>query len=354
MRPGILFITRNYPPKVGGLEKYSFNLIETFATHTTTHKTTLSKSKKHLLWFLPYSLFKALFIIRKFSVSHVHLCDGLLAPVGLILKRLTRAKVTATIHGLDITYGNLLYQKVIPWCIERLDRIVCVSRSTRDEVLKRTRISPGNCAVIPNGVNPDAMFLPQSKRALNRRFTVLTKLSLSNRKILFTLGHLVRRKGVAWFVAHVMPGLPDEYVYVIAGEGPERRSIEKVIACHHLEKRVFLLGEVTNEIRNILYNLADIFVMPNITVPNDVEGFGIVIIEAGSCGLPVVATNIQGLKDAVIDGKTGFLIQERNVAGFIERIQSMELKKGEVRSIVGEIFGWPEISSQYRDIIFSV
>ncbi len=295
----ILFITRNYPPKVGGLEKYSFNLIEAFSSSLRTHKITLAKSKKHLFWFFPYSLVKALYVIRKFSVSHVHLCDGMLAPVGLLLKGFTGKPVTVTVHGLDITYRNPLYQRVIPSCVKMMDRIVCVSHSTRDELLKRTHVVPENCIVIPNGIIADEMVLSQPKSELLERFETLTRLSLPNRKILFTLGHLVRRKGVAWFVENVVLRLPEKYVYLVAGDGPEKDRIEKIILQHHLEKRVFLLGEISNEIRNILYNIADIFVMPNITVPNDVEGFGIVALEAGSCGLPVVATNIQGIRDAV-------------------------------------------------------
>jgi glycosyltransferase involved in cell wall biosynthesis len=349
----ILFITRNYPPKVGGLENYSFNLIKTFASSMTTHKITLSKSKNHLLWFLPYSLFKALLIIRKFSVSNVHLCDGLLAPVGLLLKSLTGKAVTITVTGLDITYGNSLYQKIIPWSIEKLDRIVCISQSTRQELLKRACILPDNCVVIPVGIILDEMYLPQKKPELLRELEALTHLTLSNRKILFTLGRLVRRKGVAWYVGHVMPKLPEEYVYVVAGDGPERDRIEKLIRRHQLEKRVFILGEISSETRNLIYNLADIFLMPNITVPNDVEGFGIVAIEAGSCGLPVVAANIQGIRDAVIDGKTGFLIGEGDVEGFLERIQKMPLGKEDVRVAVNETFAWSKIYGDYRRFLFS-
>ena len=105
MTPRTLFITRNYPPKVGGLEEYSYSLIREFASHNIIYKITLSKSKKHLLWFFPCSFFKALYVIRRHSVQHVHLCDGLLAPVGLLLKGLTGATVTVTVHGLDITYS---------------------------------------------------------------------------------------------------------------------------------------------------------------------------------------------------------------------------------------------------------
>ncbi len=353
MRSGILFITRNYPPKVGGLEEYSYHLIREFESRVTTFKITLSKSKKHLVWFLPYSFFKALYLIRKFSVSHVHLCDGMLAPVGRLLKGLTGTTVTATVHGLDITYRNPFYQKVIPLCIESLDRIVCVSRSTRDALLKRAHIFPENCVVIPNGVNPDEMFSYRSKAELLRECEALRQLSLPNRKILFTLGRLVKRKGVAWFVEQVMPKLPEEYVYLVAGAGPEKDPIKEIIRRYQLEKRVFLMGAVSNEIRQMFYNLADIFIMSNITVPGDVEGFGIVAIEAGSCGLPVVATDIQGIRDAVIDKKTGFLIREGDVEGFVEKITGMNLKKDSVRKAVLSKFNWKRISEEYREFLFS-
>ena len=349
----ILFITRNYPPKVGGLETYSFNLIEAFISRMKTCKITLSKSKKHLIWFFPKSLFEALFVIRKFSVSHVHLCDGSLAPLGLILKSLSDVKTSITIHGLDITFSNFVYQKLIPRSVEKMDRIVCVSRATREEVKKRVSLSSQSCAVIPNGIIPDEMFLKSPKLELQKRFESATGLKLTRQKKLFTIGHLVKRKGVAWFVANVMPKLPSDYSYLVAGEGPERVAIECAVATHRLEKRVFLLGEISDELRNVLYNLSDIFVMPNITVPSDVEGFGIVALEAGSCGLPVVATNIQGLRDAVIEGKTGFLITEGYVQGFVERIKNMSLKKENVRICLNETFAWSRIFRDYRNFLFS-
>ena len=346
----ILFITRNYPPKVGGLEEYSYNLIKEFETHEITFKITLSKSKKHLLWFFPYSFFKALYVIRKYSVQHVHLCDGLLSPVGLLLKGLTGATVTATVHGLDITYEHPAYQKFIPRCIEKLDRIVCVSCSTRDEVLERTRLLPHDCIVIPNGIRPNGMYLSQPKKELRREFENLTGFSLSNRKILLTIGHLVKRKGVGWFIKKVMPSLREEYLYLVAGDGPEKDGIKQAMKQYYLEKDVVLLGEATGQVRNILYNVSDIFIMPNITIPNDVEGFGIVAIEAGSCGLPVVASNIQGMKDAVIDGKTGFLIREGDAEGFISKMTGMNLDRDEIRKIVNSTFDWAKIYKQYHDV----
>ena len=351
MAQGILFITRNYPPKVGGLEIYSYNLINEFEANKITFKITLSRSIKHLIWFFPYSFFKALYLIRKHSVQHVHLCDGLLSPVGVLLKFLTNAKVTVTIHGLDITYDNPFYQMFIPWCITKLDGVVCVSHSTRDECVRRVVPCP-NRTVIPNGIRPDQLYLQQAKNELRRKLESLVGISIKNKKILFTIGHLVKRKGVAWFVKNVMLRLEDSCLYVVAGEGPERRTIQNIVDQYGLQGRVLLLGEISNEDRKLFYNASNIFIMPNITVPGDVEGFGIVTLEAGSCGLPVVASDIQGLRDAVIDGKTGYLVGEGDVEGFVSRITDMNLKKDQIRKIVNSTFDWARIYKDYRTFLF--
>ena len=349
MKSRILFITRNYPPKVGGLEAYSYNLIKEFETHESTHKIALSKSIKHIIWFFPYSFFKALYLIRKHSVQHVHLCDGLLSSVGLLLKLLAGTKITVTIHGLDITYSHPFYQMLIPWCITKLDGVVCVSRSTRDECIHHG-IPPSNCTVIPNGIRPNQLYLQQPKNELRRKLENLIGLSLDNKRVLFTIGHLVKRKGVAWFVANVIPRLEDSYLYVVAGEGAERITIQEIVDRYNLKDRVLLLGEVSDGNRNILYNASDILVMSNVTVPGDVEGFGIVALEAGSCGLPVVASNIQGLRDAVINGKTGYLVEEGDADGFVSRITGMNLDKDQIREIVSSTFDWAKIYKRYRDV----
>ena len=352
MKIRILFITRNYPPKVGGLEEYSYNLIREFEFRETTFKITLSRPIKHLIWFFPYSFFRALYLIRKYSVQSVHLCDGLLSPVGLLLKLLTDVKVTVTIHGLDITYDNSFYQMFIPWCITKLDGVVCVSRSTRDECVRRIIPCP-NCTVIPNGIRPNQLYLQQSKNELHHKLENLIGISLDNKKVLFTIGHLVKRKGVAWFVENVMPRLEDSYLYLVAGEGPERVTIQEIVDRYSLQGRVLLLGEISDEDRKLAYNASDIFIMPNITVSGDVEGFGIVALESGSCGLPVVASNIQGLRDAVINGKTGYLVEEGDAEGFVSRITDMDLDKDQIREIVNSTFDWAKIYKDYRSFLFS-
>ncbi len=350
MRLKILFISRNYPPRIGGLEAFSYNLIKEFEAHEITHKITLGKSYIHLFWFLPFALFKGFYLTKKHDIFLIHLCDGFLAPIGILLKLLTDARISITIHGLDITYDHRLYQLIVPWCVARLDKVICVSRFTQAECIRRG-IPHHRCTVIPNGVRPDELYLNRFKNDLRRKLAKAAGISLQDKTVLVTVGRLVLRKGIAWFVETVMPRLRESFYYLIAGDGPEYRRIQRLVENKNLRDRVFLLGRVSEETKKIIYNAADIFVMPNLTVPNDVEGFGIAAIEAGSCGLPVIASDIQGLQDAVFDGVTGYLIGECDAEGLIQKIEQMDLKREDVRSAVVSGFDWKRVYKSYRNAL---
>ena len=95
--------------------------------------------------------------------------------------------------------------------------------------------------------------------------------------------------------------------------------------------------------------------MPNIKVPGDMEGFGIVVLEAGSYGLPVIASNIEGIKDAVIDGKTGFLVGAGNAKEYIKKMNELfslpssriiNLREGIIKQ-VNLNYGWDSIIAKY-------
>jgi len=350
MKLKALFITRNYPPKLGGLEVYSYNLIKEFETHDITYKIVSAKSNIHLAWFLPYCFFKALSTTWKHGIRSIHLCDALLAPIGILLKLLTRAKISISVHGLDITYRNSFYQLIVPWCVAGLDKVICVSRSTRDECVHR-RIPSHKCAIIPNGIRPNEVQLPYSSDDLSRRLEKIVGVSLRNKIILVSIGRLVKRKGIAWFVENVMPRLNMSYHYFIVGDGPEYENIQELLEDGNLQNRVLMFGKASDDERNLFYNASDIFVMPNITVPGDLEGFGIAAIEAGSCGLPVIASNIQGLRDAVLDGQTGYLVEESDIEGYLAKIKEMNLNKENVRSIVNARFDWAQIYKRYYEVL---
>ena len=236
---------------------------------------------------------------------------------------------------------------LIPCCVARLDKIISVSRATRNEC-KRRKIPVQKCVVIPNGIRPNEFNLPDFNGSLRSQLESKTGSVIRDRKILVSVGRLVKRKGVSWFIDCVMPRLDSSYIYIVAGEGPELYQIQQLVLRRKVENRVLLLGRVSNATHKLLYNASDIFIMPNTTVANDIEGFGITIIEAGSCGLPVIASNLQGIKDAVIDGKTGFLVDEGDIDGFLGRIRSMNLNKEDIRSYVNAKFNWATIYRRYQ------
>jgi glycosyltransferase involved in cell wall biosynthesis len=92
--------------------------------------------------------------------------------------------------------------------------------------------------------------------------------------------------------------------------------------------------------------------MPNIERRDDVEGFGIAAIEAGSCGLPVVASDLQGLRDAVLHGRTGYLVEAGDITGFVDRITSMSLCRDAIRTTVNTQFNWTTIGKRYHEVLF--
>ncbi|MBT3408874.1 glycosyltransferase family 4 protein [Candidatus Woesearchaeota archaeon] len=347
----ILFLTRVHPPVAGGLENQSYNLIKYFKKINKETFTIINKKgKKNLPFFIPYSFFKALYIIKKNKITHMHLSDGVLAFEGCLIKKLTGVKTAITIHGLDITYKNKIYQKIIPKSINELDKIICVSNNTKEICIKKG-ISKNKISVIHNGVNSNEFILKNSKEKLREKISSKINVNLHNKKILLTSGRLVERKGVKWFINSVMTKLNNEYIYLISGDGEDKTNIEKAIKKNNLNNKIFLLGKVDFETLKLLYNSSDLFIMPNISVKDNIEGFGIVAIEAGSCGLPVITSGIEGIKDAIINNKTGWVVGEKNTKEFIKKIKNKKLNKKTIKKIIKEKFEWKTISKKYLETI---
>jgi len=348
----ILFITRKFPPMKGGMETAAYELFMHLQVMANVELIKWSGSNKWLPLLLPYMLLKSIYILLRDNIDAIYLQDGLLAPLGLVLKRVFSKPTIITIHGLDITYKNRLYQLVIPSCVKRLDKVICVSNATKRECVKR-KIPIEKASVIPNGIS-DKFVIKNNKKELRDGLSRKLQISLNNKKILLSVGRLVERKGYSWFIEKVIPELlrrRNDIVYIIVGGGVLRKKIRRLISKNNLEDYVFLLGKVDDEMLRILYNSSDIFVMPNIPVKGDMEGFGLVLLEAISCDLSVVASRIGGIKDVVKDGITGFLIDPYNRNGYIETINSLLENKDTCNHFQGrqiiEIYSWEKIAKKY-------
>lgn len=333
----VLFITRKYPPQIGGMESFAFGLINNIACDKEV--IALNKSQINLIWWLPYAMILSL--IKAPQADYVHLCDGLLAPLGLMIKKVYHKPVSVTVHGLDVTYHNWLYQNINVRCLKYLDKIICVSNSTKQDCLDKN-IPEKKLFVIPNGINIDK--INNEKRITN-----------NEKRILLTVGRLVKRKGIAWFIENIMPKLDQDFEYWVIGRGPEEEKIKKIIQINNLQDRVKLLGFVENEKLKDYYTQADAFLMPNIEVEGDREGFGIVALEAGVHGLPVLAADLEGIRDVIKNGVNGYLIAPENAPAWINKIQKKEynnINKDKIHQYINNNFNWKIISDKYLKILY--
>ncbi len=244
-------------------------------------------------------------------------------------------KLAAIAHGRDVTLPGIYQAFQVRRTLRALDIVLPVSRATGIECAKREMPSSRIC-VIPNGV------------ALSRYRTGTGSGGASLR--LASVGRLVKRKGFAWFIDQVMPELPTHVHYRIAGSGPEAEAIQQAINRHGLEGRVQLLGRCSDEDLVKLYRESDLLVMPNIPVRGDMEGFGVVMLEAGACGTPAIAANLEGIQDVITDGVNGHLVTSGDPVGFAEAILNHSATpkiRARTRKHTAANFGWPNVAELY-------
>lgn len=343
------------------MEILSYNLTKTVSGFTSSYVIKNSYGKKGIPLFVVWAFIKAIVILLFKDVKIIHLSDGVLAPVGIILRYLfPRIKVVSNIHGLDVAYVEQLpiYQYTNMWAIKRLDRIIAVSHEVKDTCLKY-RIPEEIITVIPNGTNSgefyDQELRGQKIKPWKKYFPRISE-KIEDKFVILSLGRIVRRKGLAWFVKNVMAELPSSAILLIASSGPDLDRVKEIVRENKLEDKVFFLGLITDEEKRFLFNVSDILVMPNIKVKGDREGFGITVIEAGSCELVPVVSDLEGLKDAVEHEQNGLRLPSKNKAAYINTIKHLidnpeyRISLGKkARKYVKENFDWPVIGRKYLE-----
>lgn len=345
----ILFIARTYPPLVGGMERFASDFYRYLSKLADVHLIANRIGKKHVPWFFLKVCFYLIFNAKQFDL--VHFNDAILTPLIPIIRLFSKAKVTVTVHGLDIVYDKLGYQHLVIPFLRKADRIFPVSHYTKEQCLKRN-IPEDKLLVIPNGLD----FTKVSECVEADKQNVLSRIKgdIAQKTILLSLGRLIERKGHSWFIQNVFRHLPENVIYLIAGDGPEFDEIKALVQDYAFEDRIYMLGYVSEGDKNCLFELADLFIMPNIIDPHDQEGFGIVLLEAGSHNLPSIATKIEGIPDAVIDGVSGILIEEKDAQGFIDAILNPSIKRKNIAAHLRAKYDWDMISKTYHKAFISL
>lgn len=361
----ILFVSHSYPPIWGGVESQNYNLAESLKKIADVRVIANGKGKKWLPFFLPATFFKMLFSMNRYDACL--LGNGVLAPLGAVSKIFHRKKnIFCVVHGLDITFAKKkgflsgVYRSINIPSIKRLDKLFMVGNATIEEAVK-AGIAKDLCTFIPNGVNADELFREHKREEISK----ILGIDISGKKIIFRLGRFVPHKGTSWFVENVMPMLPEEVILVAAGGRVGKKTAgdkddflncEKAIKEKGLEKRVKLIASIPEDQKLALLNTVDLVVSPNIKIPGTMEGFGINVIEAGACGRTVVASDLEGLKDAIKDGENGFLVESGNAEAWTSKISELLADSNHLadfgkksKQYVIDHYSWSKIAKRYLE-----
>lgn len=234
--------------------------------------------------------------------------------------------------------------------VKNADIVICVSSFTRDLLIEKYGALPEQIELIHNGVD----FARFSKPNIKNPFVKPAC------KHVVAAGRMVERKGFDMLVAawpSVLENVPDAKLS-IAGKGPTFDSLKNEIAQLGLADSINQLGFVPDEDLAALYQSADLFVMPNRTMPDgDTEGFGLVFLEAAAAGTPSVGGRAGGAVDAIMHAETGLLVDGYDSSAISAAIVEL-LENDETRSQMAEAAfrfaeksDWSAKAKQFQEVI---
>lgn len=261
----------------------------------------------------------------QYDVVHCHF--GHRGNIGVFLRDIgvIEGKIVTTFYGRDVsefpkTFGSNFYDDLF----EKGDLFLVLSNHMKIQLMELGA--------------PEDRIRVHSLGIDTERFKPSGSDSSTSRLSLLSVGRFVKKKGFEYALHAVdqlqkRKNLPD-FEYVIAGDGPMRDTYETIIAQKNIDS-VRLAGWKTQSDIIQLYDGADVFVAPSVTSENgDEEGTPTVIYEAMSMELPVVATRHAGIPEQVVDGKTGYLVDEHDVDGLCKKLNGL-LRDADKRKRLG-------------------
>lgn len=328
----LLFITEEYPPTKGGVGRFMHQLAHNLPRenryivaptreHTTYDNEVNSINFSHRwVWprWLP-TLFTLIRVAKKNRIDQI--CCSSVLPLGILaylLNKMLHIPYTVIVVGMDVMHikNNKWKVCVAKKILQRADSIISISTFSRNQ-LSFYGIDPERVTII----TPQAFCRPETHKP---KLSDLLITHVQNKKIILSVGRLVKRKNFETViaVAEKMKGRKD-VIFFISGTGPEKNSLLDLINKGGVQDTVFIIEADDFELAALYSQSRCVLFLPTSSISSgDVEGFGIVAVEAASFGTPVIASNQGGVPDAVSDGKSGHLVNPTDV----NRIYSLLLR----------------------------
>ncbi|WP_329116111.1 glycosyltransferase family 4 protein [Streptomyces sp. NBC_01465] len=353
-----LIVTNDFPPRPGGIQAFLHNMAlrldpEQIVVYASTWKRghegaeataafdaeqpyPVVRDRTTMLLPTPRVTRRATELLREHGCRSVWF--GAAAPLGLMTPALRKAgaeRIVATTHGHEAGWAQLPASRQLLRRIgEGTDTITYLGEYTRSRIAAAlTPDAAGRMAQLPPGVD-EKTFHPGSGGA-----EVRARLGLSDRPVVVCVSRLVPRKGQDTLIL-AMPAIlakePDA-VLLIVGGGPYEKELRKLAAETRVADSVRFTGSVPWAELPAHYGAGDVFAMPCRTRRGglDVEGLGIVYLEASATGIPVVGGDSGGAPDAVLDGETGWVVRGGSPEDAADRITAL-LQDPELRRRMGE------------------
>ncbi len=353
-----LLLTENFPPKEGGSGRWFWELYSRLPNDKVlivandtpegrefdkTHELDIVRIELEStewglastkgLGFYWETIRKVLKLIKEYGIEEVH-C-GRVIPEGVIaraLKLLAGARYNCFVHGEDVETAatsrehSLLVKNVC----KNASMLICNSENTANIVRKLGFDSGSKCEVLHPGVDTSRFEVAAPDTSFRQ------KMGWSGKRVLLTVGRLQRRKGQD-FLIKSMPALLNEFpdlFYAVVGRGECYDELISLVDQHELHDNVCVYPDMDDEALIKCYQQCDIFILPNRTIDNDIEGFGMVLVEAQVCGKPVIAGDSGGTRETMNIGKTGHIIDcsstENLLNGLSPILRNREIVDGEV------------------------
>ena len=254
--------------------------------------------------------------------------------VGIFGKILFNYKFIVYIHGSElIKYQKRWnYRRFQKFILRNADLIIANSHYTKDLAVN-IGIDSIKIKVINLGAEVSKFYPDNTRSKIYAKYNIPLK-----NKLILTISHLIPRKGNDMVIASlptILKFVPD-LTYLIVGNGFYKDNLRTLVKNYNVESNVKFAGYIQDKELADYMNACDIFVMPNRKEGYDVEGFGIVFLEANACKKPVIAGNSGGAVDAVINGETGYLVDPNSKEDISEKIIKI-LTDSKLKVTMGDI-----------------
>lgn len=300
----------------------------------------------------PVALFRVHRIVERVrpDIVHAHNLYFQLTMVAPFVKRLMHVPLVTTLHLPKMVYNRILldsligvYQRVVGDLIVRSsERLIAVSRSVMKHAIRDLGVPLSKIVLIPNGVDMQ-VYTPSGQKPANPVVTYV--------------GRLIENKGPRYLVEaglDILKNHPEAHIYVI-GDGPLKEKLIQQVASQKLENRIHILGNVP-DILPILRRTT-VFVRPSLTG----EAISLAILEAMACGLPVVASNVEGNNEIVENEVNGYLVPPADpealgeIIGFLLANRKVADAMGKnARKTAEKVYDWKRIAEQTLKVYASL